>query len=306
MEGDVTLSKYVQKGYWTGEGLTITDVHGNERHEEGKDYGFELFVDSPLEDLEAPKFVPGSITIGSVNKQEEDRNGILRNYKEWDIKLRAKEDHPGYGVIRIAPVEDITVNSIDYFLDLEEDGCYHCRFKSTEYWARGAWEIRSISLHDVAGNTKNINSSDPELANDSIQFFVDSENPDTEGPTIDVNTISIVASPTNPDAPNGETNVTITFTIRDNLSGFSYATLFLIDPQGVRHQFDTYNDNQYRQDYYLGDPKADLIQKAKITLPAGSAPGKWGLADMSVTDLVGNMRYYDFTETITFTVSDNA
>ena len=39
-----------------------------------------------------------------------------------------------------------------------------------------------------------------------------------------------------------------------------------------------------------------------VILPPGSAPGAWGLAELTVWDRAGNFRLYDFTEIIHFVV----
>ena len=63
------------------------------------------------------------------------------------------------------------------------------------------------------------------------------KSPDTTPPVLDVNRITIEAEPTNPAAPNGETQVDITFRVKDNISGYSSTDMFLRDPQGVEHFF---------------------------------------------------------------------
>jgi len=37
-----------------------------------------------------------------------------------------------------------------------------------------------------------------------------------------------------------------------------------------------------------------------VLLPAGSAPGTWGLADMTIYDRAGNLKRHDFTEIVHF------
>ena len=43
----------------------------------------------------------------------------------------------------------------------------------------------------------------------------------------------------------------------------------------------------------------------KITLPVGSIPGIWGLAEMQVEDKAGNTASHDFTEIVRFEVGDD-
>ena len=39
-------------------------------------------------------------------------------------------------------------------------------------------------------------------------------------PELDLNNLSITATPTNPDSPNGETIVEFTFRVKDDISGY--------------------------------------------------------------------------------------
>ena len=59
--------------------------------------------------------------------------------------------------------------------------------------------------------------------------------------------------PTNPDAPNGETLVTPTFRIRDNMAGFTHGYLNLRDPQGIEQGFWVYTPNRFNL-FPSGDP----------------------------------------------------
>ena len=126
-------------------------------------------------------------------------------------------------------------------------------------------------------------------------------NPDIEAPALALNRIELAAEPTNPDAPNGETIVTVRFQIKDNISGYKEAALNLRDPQGIEHFQWTLADDRDEL-YPEGDPTVWKWHTATIILPPGSAPGTWGLADMTIYDRAENFRGYDFTEIIHFEV----
>ena len=57
--------------------------------------------------------------------------------------------------------------------------------------------------------------------------------PDLEAPELDLDSISIVAEPTRPEAPNGETLVTIVYYARDDKSGVGVVRYSLRDPQSI-------------------------------------------------------------------------
>ena len=116
-----------------------------------------------------------------------------------------------------------------------------------------------------------------------------------------MNDIQIVATPTNLDAPNGETIVTVTFHVRDNISGYNIASLILRDPQGIEHQYWVYNDETWSV-FPRGDVTQWTTYTRNIVLPVGSAPGTWGVSEITIYDRAGNFKGYDFTEIVHFDV----
>ena len=127
--------------------------------------------------------------------------------------------------------------------------------------------------------------------------------PDDTPPELDLNQITINAEPTRPEDPNGETRVDITFRAKDDISGYNSSKLLLRDPQGIIHQF-----NHYAPDfiymYFSGDPTVYQTYQLTITLPVGSVPGIWGLAEITLFDKAANTQRTDFTEIVRFKVDD--
>ena len=133
------------------------------------------------------------------------------------------------------------------------------------------------------------------------QIELVTDNPDLEPPELDVNGIRISAEPTYPEAPNGETLVTITFRVRDNISGYEITSMRLRDPQGISHQGYHYHAGRSRL-FPEGDPTDWTTHTRTVLLPPGSAPGTWGLVEMTIRDRAGNFQRYNFTEIIHFDV----
>ena len=119
----------------------------------------------------------------------------------------------------------------------------------------------------------------------------------------DLNQITIQAEPTNPEAPNGETQVDITFRIKDNISGYSQTAMYLRDPNGGKHHF-WHQDLDHYKVYFTRDPTVYETYHRTIILPVGSIPGTWGLAEMTVWDKASNILRANFTEIIRFEVQD--
>ena len=132
---------------------------------------------------------------------------------------------------------------------------------------------------------------------------IQTTNPDIEPPVIDLNRITINAEPTHSEAPNGETRVDISFRIKDNISGYAKTDMLLRNPHGVTHFFRHY-DTDFWDVYFSRDATVYELYHKAIILPAGSAPGTWGLAEMTVWDKADNKLYADFTEIIRFEVQD--
>ena len=72
LSGEFTLSKFAKAGYWIPDEVAITDEHGNERFESINDFGWSLYVNNPLEDVTAPRYVRNS---ASLAKSVETREG---------------------------------------------------------------------------------------------------------------------------------------------------------------------------------------------------------------------------------------
>ena len=120
-----------------------------------------------------------------------------------------------------------------------------------------------------------------------------------EPPELDLNKLSLTATPSNPDAPNGEIFVDIGYWVRDDISGLGTVSFQLRDPQGIEHHYYHYHDN-FHGLTFDGDPTAWQGYGATVVLPVGSAPGIWGLAELYLRDKANNIAVYDFTETIRF------
>ena len=173
-----------------------------------------------------------------------------------------------------------------YFTDDASDSSWHT-------WAQARCANRTVI--EQAGLSEHC----PDEARRGVRLVT--ANPDIEAPELALNRIELAAEPTNPDAPNGETIVTVRFQIRDNISGYKEAAFNLRDPQGIEHFHRAFADDRDEL-YPEGDPTVWKWHTATIILPLGSAPGTWGLADMAIYDRAANFRWYDFTEIIHFEV----
>ena len=131
-----------------------------------------------------------------------------------------------------------------------------------DYYPSGVRYVHTISMRDRAGNPRKVYFSHYEgrLATTAVQIDetpvsidVFTPNPDMELPTLDLDNITIEAEPTRPNDPNGETQVDITFKVRDDLSGYQRASFYLRDPHGETYNFSHSHPEQNRM-YFIGGP----------------------------------------------------
>lgn len=170
-----------------------------------------------------------------------------------------------------------------------------------EHYSSGVYEISEISLWDTANNNKFYHVNYGELVDENNLIEITTPNPDNTGAVLDVNDITVTAQPSIPEQPNGETFVTITMKVSDDISGIKIGYIRFLDPQGIQHGYWIYFP--YRSDYYFeGDPTEIKSYTFTSTLPKGSAPGTWGIYEISLTDQALNKSVYNFAEIIHFTV----
>ena len=138
---------------------------------------------------------------------------------------------------------------------------------------------------------------------DAPEIVIETSNPDTTAPELDLNEISVTAEPTNPEAPNGETIVNFTFRVKDDISGYKLGYFTIRDPQGLTRGEFHYPER--RSDIYPSDEDFDWKSyTATVVLPPGSAPGTWGITELTLRDRALNFQTFSFTEIVSFTVDE--
>ena len=307
LRGHHTLSKYAANGYWAPDQITLRDAQGNERHESQTDFGWKLHIDNPLADDEAPVYVKNSIRLSLSEGAEAGRP-----YQIVTARWKLFEENGIKAVLAWLNDGD----SDTYSRRVEDYGDYNpatgeasVALVIPDYYPSGIWKLNHIMMQDIALNYGDVYFTDPgfsvreEKIIDELpaSINVQTKNPDTTPPVLDINQITIEAEPTNPAAPNGETKVDITFRVKDNISGYRSTDMLLRDPQGVEHFFRHHSPDFYKI-YFSGDPTIYHSYEQTIILPVGSVPGTWGLAEMTVWDKAQNKLLADFTEIVRFEV----
>ena len=339
--GTSTLSKLSKSGYWNMSSISITDQVGNKRYENTSTVGAKLFIENPNEDITPPEFISYSakLTQGKFTYDQNFNATSDSDGKEGqviDFNAKWKEINKiggGNANVRIdLPNPDqaetyfmeLNTKPVDQEAEIKEmNGMLFIE----DYFPNGYYGFVQYYIFDEAGNQSNVTFvNDPENFNyddDISEFvavrdsiFIETKYPDTIKPEIDLNNISVIAEPTNPKAPNGETRVDINFNARDlsnyegHEAGVYIVNLTLRDPQGKKTGYQTGNGTMNHPDLDLGNTSPELNSNWKnyrfnLVLPQGSAPGVWGISDIVVIDKVGNTKSYNFEEYVRFDIIES-
>ena len=318
----VTLSRYAAGGYWAPDTIKIGDRHKNERYSSQTDFGWKLYIDNPLADCEPPQYVPNSmrLSLSEATTHRGERYQIIE--ARWyaidqnritQCRVSMNDEHP----------DTYSMTGYSYLqADREIIGTKRemiSRLEIPDYRQSGTYTVVHLRMSDVAGNSTGIYFTEPNynvvgettvaVEETPATIEIQTRFPDATPPELDLNAITIKAEPTNPEAPNGETRVDITFRIRDNVSGYNSSSIRLRDPQGQTHGYSHYGDDHNQRNnnmYFTGDPTVYRTYEKTIILPVGSPPGTWGLAEMKIIDMAGNVLRADFTEILRFEILDKS
>ena len=309
LRGTKTISKHLAHGYWAPDQITLKDAQGNERHGSQTDFGWKLYVNNPLADDTPPAYVKNSMRLSLSESTE-----VGRPIQILTAHCRIFEE---IGVDQIyATLNDSNSETYSKWMTKwgynPQTGEASVILEIPDYFQSGTYALNYIEMRDIALNVRGVYFTDPGYRVGENREVIDelpasieiqTTNPDTIPPVLDLNQITIQAEPTNQQAPNGETKVDITFRIKDNISGYSKTAMYLRDPNGVRHHF-WHHDQDFHKVYFTRDPVIYQTYYRTIILPVGSIPGTWGLAQMNVYDKAQNILRADFTEIIRFEVTD--
>jgi hypothetical protein len=297
LKGVFHLSKHSKQGYWSTNQIVITDPVGNSRYLSANDFGWKLFVDSPLQDVEAPDYVDGSARLTSAFDMI---NGKRTQVISAIWKVLDKTEMGGfecYASLNDEYVETYRRESYGHY-DTNTQTCT-ASFDMPEYMPSGQYSLAEIRMSDIALNSRRVTFL--QATSKAPKINLQTNNPDFSAPTLDLNHIQLVSEPQDIKSPNGETQVTIKFRVNDDNSGFDLAALRLRDPSGVEHAFRYVRSNMKE---IIDGNETTIWQEFTdtVTLPAGSMPGIWGLSELSVRDKAGNFKHNSFTELVHFNV----
>lgn len=343
LEGRRTITKFAKSGYWSVSQIALSDAVGNQRFENNSTFGIKIFINNPLEDVIAPKYIENTLKfkLGTGKFKSfapnEDANGDTYQTLEsnFDVLEKNKMSYTGIN-FAIPKNNESGARQIFQFGVLGENPTYikkdnanssvnriTYKYPIPEYFPTGHYVVTQMRILDEAQNeglayfmrdttTFSLQPNQTKHIRDSI--YVKTLYPDFIPPILDVNQISIKATPSNPIAPDGETLFEMEFFARDSSAylnqeaGLNNGSYTLRDPQGKTFNFGMQSDlsRQFNTDifYSIKDPigKPGEWRKYRVStlLPKGSAPGLWGVESISLSDRAFNTKFYNFTEIVRF------
>ena len=296
LRGKLTLPKYAKAGYWVPGQFSIWDAADNRRYQRTSDFGWRMYVDNYLEDYTPPEYVPGTLAMRSFVSEEDDTVQVIR--VTWSFEENTALAQWRCDAHIVATLSDTYSHSGHGPYD--DDICT-ANIIMPNYMPSSTYSTVRIRMTDVAGNGGSAIFTGDDATEPPVSIDLITTNPDTEPPEIDVNRVRVSAEPTNPNAPNGETEVTVSFPHRDNISGLHIASMYLRDPQGGTHHYHIYPQDGHTL-YPNGDPTEWKVLERIVILPPGSIPGTWGLAEIKAQDRARNIEGYNFVELVHFDV----
>ena len=342
LKGRLNISKYASSGYWHVNQIRLIDEVGNERFENNNHFGLLTFVNSPLEDFKAPWYVNRSLSLKDTTARftnpgsgtPDPKGEVMKALKiQWKMEEKTLIERVLTRFLLEKPnLPEAQVYSRDVQIGKSQivDNSLDKAVKTAtilipipDYYPSGYYTLSNLIMDDVAGNTrwvyldkdttnkqtfdpKNINTGNQRDFRDSI--YIETKYPDYLAPILDVNRIRIKATPSKPEAPDGETLFEIWILAKDSshypgfASGYMGGSFTLRDPQG-KETNQPYTLGFYNEFYTVNRAAQPEIFKeyyAKVLLPKGSAPGIWGVSEISISDKALNTRKYSFVEYIRF------
>ena len=308
LRGTETLSRHAAYGYWGPDQITLKDAQGNERHESQVDFGWKLYLNNPFADNKPPEYIKNTMQLSLSQGTAQGRSLQILTAR-WKIFEEVGVSQV-YAHLNDANAKTYSRRSTEHGKYDPQTGEASVQLKIPDYFQSSTYIVNFIKMEDIALNAQGVYFTDPghglreeDVVIDEAPATIDVQttDPDDIPPVLDLNQITIQAEPTNPEAPNGETQVDISFKVKDNISGYLSTDMYLRDPNGVMHDFRHYDSDFYKV-YFTRDPTVYETYHKTVILPVGSIPGTWGLAEMNVFDKAYNILRANFTEIIRFEV----
>jgi hypothetical protein len=313
LHAELNFSRYAERGYWQLTRGQCVDVVGNVRYLSANELGdASLYINNSEQSPGAPQYEPGSMKIVATPV-------LVDGYVQHRVTATWKMlPHPLAVMGPFAQLENIDTYGSRMFSTYShyDDATRTATaiFTVPSFYKSGRFGVTRFVMDDVGENRLDLTFPDAATGEQPVGVqIVNPEGDGGEAPELDLNRITVSATPTQPSAPNGETIVKVAFYARDDGAGFNNLYLNLQNPQGQVFPYylmvDPDHPGQLLPGFdrsatpFKGDPKAWRRYEAIVTLPVGSVPGSWGIRNMFLADKAGFGKYYEFVEIVHFEVT---
>jgi hypothetical protein len=295
------ISKYVEGGYYDIHRIYLYDQVENYWVANQAKFPWSLYVKNYLQQPPPPRIVADSQSISleqSIVKGQEVP--LLKT------QFRVDQSTAPFGARSFISSECVT-------------GCTRSRYEATDratirgelvtiptllspFIPSGMYGLNEIYIFWENKLLSSMFSSVPNEGEYQRPFVtLHNDDEDTVSPEIDLNQIRVAAQPTYPEAPDGRTQVKVTLRARDNKSGLAYLGACLRSPRGLT-SCTWIDDESFKGVIETGATTEWRDYSTTISLPAGSAPGIWGVERVFSGDKVGWILNHNLTELVEFRV----
>ncbi len=301
LRGTYTISKYSKSGYWIPGDINVNDLAGNTRYEGRNDCISNIYINNSLEDLIVPKYEKESLRyeISDVKIGDHHEQILSVKFNAYD-NINVSNVYGGL----YTGVDSNHMPGWNTIVD-KENKTIEIQYRIRDYFYSTDYYIAHLSITDEGGISKDIRFSEDPSHEPIKKIHIETPNPDYKDAELDLNRIYVYAQPSHPEAPDGETIVKTTFYAKDNIAGLAIYSITLRDPQGSMHFYWGDATPTDEEGYFRGDPTIWTKYEQTLILPQGSAPGIWGIGEITLRDHAYNDFTYNFVETLIFEPDDS-
>jgi hypothetical protein len=287
---DLVVPRYAQAGAWYLQRLSLADEANNSLYLEVADLtarGLSANFTVVNTDVD---FTPPQISLLEVSPVAVDVNGqsaeLLVRFRVTDAQAGVNhwdlvwEPLSGTGRLSAFGGSRNRVSGND------QDGVYETMVKLPAYSAAGPWNLTTITLTDLAGNTANLGSAEIGLLGLQRPLEVTNPQVDNAGPQL----AGMEFLPPAVDVSFSPATIKLRMRITDNLSGVGSGNFILRSP--VQNQ---YAVGSLMSATPVSGTAQDGIYEVEATIPRYAENGIWRLAYAYVWDAAGNGTYLDPT-----------
>jgi hypothetical protein len=281
-EGTVTLNRFAEKGTWTLDTVSLTDLLSNNRSMTRTDLAAAgvnaSFEQTGATDTTAPaladlSFTPTSVdtsqssqTVKATLRVTDDLAG-LSSYTSPYLSLRSPSGRQTAYSTMTTRVSGTDVNAVlETSITLPQGS------------EKGTWSVSSVSISDVVGNSRTVTATDLEAANLPTGFTQTGAG-DTTAPAMTGLTFSTPSI----DTSAGPASITIRAQLSDAGSGVP-------NPYGPSISFVSPSNRQYASAMLqrISGTAQEGTYEGTVTIPRYAERGTWTVSGLYASDQIGN------------------